>query len=104
MDKQTKEAIEDSISHWKRMIAWAKKQDGSVIVVLEDMIVAIHESWWGDDCALCTLYGGSCDDCIAYSTELCGAIWNRVNCSITWSKWVKNAKVMLSTLKGLLND
>jgi hypothetical protein len=117
MDEKTKEAVEQSIVHWSRMIEWAKKQDPFAEVDACDMDGGIREWWTGDYCSLCQLaenlssvddeieYENDCECCILFkSNNGCqepGSKWLSVEHSRTWGDWVISAEAMLQTLKEL---
>jgi len=107
-----KQAIEDSIKHWKRMIRWAKKQPAkktmNSITMRLAMYHKLHESWIGEYCALCKKFP-KCKNCpVAKSYGICGMSaycpknsWADVNSSKNWGEWVIAAKQMLEQLKSL---
>ncbi len=100
-----KQAIKDSISHWKRMIKWAEKQDEKDTAIMSVMEKEIKEDWCGDSCSLCNEFG-----CIACPLHIkygaCSGksknLWNKVNDSYDWKEWTKNAKRFLKQLESLL--
>jgi len=104
------EAIKDSIAHWERMIAWAKKQPKKDAPSGEVMETAIGEHWGNKYCALCKEYLGigTCRDCpLAKKYGECGSYsynnaWYFVAGSRMWGEWLKNAERMLEQLRSLL--
>ncbi len=104
------QAVKASIEHWKRMIAWVKKQPGKEACRGVEMEMAIGENWWGRHCPLCIKYhnGDNCGICPLYKKYgHCGKIgiknaWFLVEMSLSWSIWLKNAKKMLRQLKSLV--
>lgn len=55
-----KKVYDDTIAHYDRMIAWVKTQEGTVESSRIQMRVALHETWKGDGCPICTHYEGRC--------------------------------------------
>ena len=104
----TKEqAIKDSIKHWERMIAWAKKQPKLYMAHPDDMKKAIGENWGKDYCTLCTRYYKACCYFCPLAKKHGSCIDNgnhfvKVSFSYRWGDWVKNAKIMLKQLRSLL--
>ena len=100
-----KQAIEDTIKHWKRMIRWAKKQKPRDRALWQTMNDSIEETWQGDDCPLCKAY--ICEKCPLEKMygECSGFnkknLWETVNHSRTWGTWVKNAEKFLIQLTKL---
>jgi hypothetical protein len=99
-----KQAIQKSISHWTRMIAWAKKQPQLDFSSADDMNKSIGEMWGGQYCSLCDLYLRErlCVGCpLDEKTGGCCCIeWRTITHSRNWDEWVKNAKILLKKLKG----
>lgn len=108
MNKKTK-AIQDSIAHWERMIAYVKtldKEQDSNRHYLKDKI---NEAWLGYDCPLCTLYEDDCSTCPLYNYEQTecddeDSLWQNVNDSTTWGDWIVNANRMLNALKAIYSE
>lgn len=53
MEEKTKEALEETISHYYRMMAWAKNQPEDDPVSIKEMDDAIGEDWRGRSCPMC---------------------------------------------------
>ena len=111
MDKPiTKEditkAVEESIAHWKRMIAWVEKQNPDDPSYYNKMFTELDEKWHSENCPLCNLFGKGCSECpLARKYHRCGIspnIWIKVSRSKTWGEWLTNAKEMLKQLESLL--
>jgi hypothetical protein len=101
-----KQAIKESISHWKRMIKWVSKlEDKGVLPDENDMELHLGESWFADCCPLCSQHN-SCFGCPLYEAgkgcEERASPWRRVGTSTTWSKWLINARKMLKVLESLM--
>jgi len=112
-----KQAIEDSIKHWERMIKWAKKQPKRGLLSMPKMKTKMFESigeyYGGDDCPLCQryLYAEGCEVCPlgrkyrkALDKDLvlaCVLTWRKAYGSTTWAVWLKYAKLLLKDLKSL---
>jgi len=111
MTKMTwKQAIEESIAHWKRMIAWVNKRSGSAFVDPDQMYKSLGETWGSSDCPLCeraSLTEGMCDNCpLARKYGSCGDedeknVWQKVAYSTRWVEWLRHARQMLRQLKSL---
>lgn len=102
-----KQAIEESIKHWERMIEWAEKQPKQDKVSFLRMEDELDESWSGDFCALCKGYCATCP--LRKKYGYCNIknpknAWGKVYSSKTWSEWLKHAKVMLRQLKSLRKE
>lgn len=107
-----KQAIGKSISHWKRMIKWAEKQNGWERVSKFIMWENIHETWFMDYCSLC--YEFSCS-IIPATCPLCNKYgscshrgsgtkvnkWDSVYRARIWGEWVVAAKQLLKQLESL---
>ena len=101
--------ILNSISHWKRMIAWARDQNPKDPVDSLRMETSINESWYARDCPLCQRFIVSCDLCPLtlyqgrYHTIKTGcggdSAWLQVELALTWRQWVKAARKMLYVLQ-----
>jgi hypothetical protein len=109
-----RQAIKESIAHWKRMIKWAKTQPVRSKKYIAEMSRYINESPSIWDCSLCTKYiSRTCSTYICSNS--CPLIKNyRLSCfhddslyhkvadTKTWGAWVKRAEKMLRALKDLL--
>ena len=113
-----KQAINDSVAHWKRMIWWVIE-----ICILnplflfkrpndEEMENIILESWYADFCPLCKKYfiknhSEECNRCplkIKYGecdNPKNKNRWIKVNKAKTWLTWLIHAFGMLRQLKSL---
>ena len=96
---KTLKALRDSITHWKRMISWAKAQVGEVWII--DMIGALREVWYGDYCPLCEQF--DCTTCpLAHMFGECGMTrnaWVGVSRAQTWGEWCVHATRLLEQLQ-----
>jgi len=111
-----KEAIEGTIEHWKRMIAWVEKQDPKWRVDETYMRREIGEEWRDEDCPLCTFTGNvrlHCKICplgirygrCSYNTPKNKKNkWIKVQYSHTWGEWLENAREFLKQIESLLED
>lgn len=106
-----KQAINNSIAHWKRMIKWARKQPVNRKPDIINMFKAIGEIWHDDDCALCQKYYHEfkgCDDCPLNkafgecSSSKNNNLWFTVIKSKSWGIWIVNAEAFLKQLESLL--
>lgn len=102
-----KQAKRDCIAHWKRMIAWAEKQNKDDTSDTYHMRRAIGEHWKGDYCAYCGLFckrnAHCCVGCPLYAAGYeCmapGNPWWSVEVSCTWKTWLVAARHMLAVLR-----
>jgi hypothetical protein len=110
--KATVAAIDNSIAHWERMIAWAKRQPRSAKVSPVKMRDEIAETWDGVHCSLCRLFRCDCISCplerfyghcgSLYTENAWAAVartWAKKSGPQTWRTWLKHANVMLNQLK-----
>lgn len=109
MKPKDKIAILQSIEHWKRMIAWVKIQDPKNDFCYFDMQHAIGEMSNIKSCALCGLYWSQgCKGCplnkINQGCTNKGSAYYNTTGPKTNKEWLKAARNMLKTLKGLLNE
>ena len=100
-----KQAIKESISHWKRMIKWVSKlKDKKEFPYENDMELHLGESWSAEYCSLCQHY--DCFGCPLTRAGKCceegASPWRSVSNSTTWSKWLINARKMLKVLESLM--
>lgn len=111
MDENVRALVKGSIEHWERMIRWAKKQDIGAKVLPLTMEDEIDDSWYAPYCPLCKMFlDGECEECPLYRRYgRCDddvfepePAWVGVERSETWGDWTKNASVMLTQLKSLL--
>lgn len=105
-----RKAIQESIRHWKRMVAWAKARDPKKAkdAVYNRMVDDLDEWPCSDSCALCQKYFSTktyCTGCPLYESGNCcneddsfflSAYW-----SDTWGDFVKAGKKMIKVLKSL---
>jgi len=107
-----RQAINNSIAHWKRMIWWVIE-----ICILNpfnlfrrpsyiNMKLAIGEYWQAKDCALCEKYNSflNCSRCPLGKKDNCkamGSMWRKIDLSKTWRVWFIHAVGMLRQLKSL---
>jgi len=101
------EAVNESIKHWNRMIAWVRTQPEGDLVYDRAMRGAIGESWYGSDCPLCALYG-RCVDCpLAMADRPCnarGSAWRTVEDSTIWREWIAAALRMIDVLQVIAKE
>ena len=98
-------AIQDSISHWERMISWVETQRPEGTPNSGLMRCVISEAWYGNDCALCKKYADDiCADCPL--KKMTGAVcsedtspWSYVTMSNTWGEWLIGANTLLIRLQ-----
>jgi len=112
-------AIQESILHWERMIAWALTRPANKIPSATDMEKGLGEAWFVSDCELCRKhydhtvpYGDTnarCPSCpLAAKYGICGVggahatnHWVRVDMACTWRDWIIQANLMLEQLRSL---
>ncbi len=110
--KETIQATQQSIDHWKRMIEWAESQDPTEVAEHHRMEQEIAESWYSDDCPLCKrfLQGSDelCEECplrVVFgncSDLLTANAWSDVRWARTWDEWLEAADVTLLQLETVL--
>jgi hypothetical protein len=112
---KVKEAIEKSIEHWEKMIAFAETLPQEERPCYYKMLIGIGEDWHGGHCPLCEIFTVSIDEDGTREVECtkcplntgwkgCNQVdspWKRVNNSLTWKEWLIRAKEMLAVLKEL---
>lgn len=100
-----KEALEDSIAHWERMIEWAKRQPPEKAVKYTEMAYCINEEPNESHCALCKYSLEFCNRCLVlkYDTSCCllGSIYREAVSPDTWGEWAESAKLMLDLLQTI---
>jgi hypothetical protein len=105
-----KQAIKESIAHWKRMINWVKKRPRNWRPCDESMSLELGEDWFSASCPLCEIRAdnNSCVKCPLYKkygtcldNDNINA-WCKVSDSETKQEWLKYAKIMLGQLRSLL--
>jgi hypothetical protein len=100
-------AIEKSIEHWEKMIAWAKTQNPEDKVSKDLMLEKIGENTCGDYCLLCQYFECYVDapTCpLHLANHGCNdgdSPWRRVISSPTWNIWIERSNKMLKALKEL---
>jgi hypothetical protein len=98
----SKEAIDQSIEHWERMIRFAKTQPLKEEPKEYLIYKALQEDWHDDDCALCR-ENEDCSTCpLPLLNECCddeGSTWDKVDHSKTWEEWLNWAYIMLDNLE-----
>ena len=92
---------QQSIEHYNRMIKWAKKQPQKNECSLKEMKNYFDEAWDSESCAFCNEYLNT-DNCPLRKKDsinecyevgnCCNGLWSKMNESITWKEWIKNAK------------
>ena len=106
MTKKAKEALQKSIEHWERMVAWAKKQDKKLKFDRDYMCLEIGESTGPGGCTLCSIYYlGDCYGCPLDEKYNClrpDSPYRVCLSSKTWSDFVKNGTAFIAIMKGLL--
>lgn len=99
-------ALEKSIKHWERMLAQAEKQSPLNRPSESLFKELIEESWRGEDCPLCNLYSDNqCISCPLYLSgfwcESRNSPWKKVDRSVTWKQWIKNAEKFIKIMKKI---
>ncbi len=110
--KETIQATQQSMDHWKRMIEWVSQQDPEWITDYHYMEVEIGESWYSEDCPLCEHFlldpDAPCNDCplrVVFGQcidPLALNAWPNVRWARTWDEWLEAADVMLFQLETVL--
>ncbi len=110
--KETIQATQQSIDHWKRMIEWAESQDPTEVAEHHRMEQEIAESWYSDDCPLCKRFllgpDEPCEGCplrVAFgncSDSHAMNAWPNIRWARTWDEWLEAAEVMLLQLETVL--
>ena len=109
--KETIQATQQSVDHWKRMIEWAREQHPRSPTDYLCMMAEIGEDWYSGSCPLCKYFlrpdtscsecplktvFGHCDDPQALNA------WSDIRRSRTWGEWLEAAEVMLFQLETVL--
>ena len=86
----------DTLSHYDRMIKYAKTQNHIDIPLISTMYLAIGESWDGNSCKYCIKHCSDCWSCSLADTksESCCEEWGILNLSTSWEEWIINAEAM----------
>lgn len=113
-NKEKAKLIRLTINHWDKMIKFVGTLSPDKEVDSDFLRKSIKEDWSGEFCELCKTYHSLCFSYI--HTEYCplniyqkrscryNTPWRKVNLSETWSEWLKNAVVMIQTLKNLKKE
>jgi hypothetical protein len=98
--KLTKIEKKETLRHYWRMRAWAKKQEPEEYPLDSEMCYEIGETWFQDDCFLCLKYGkvlvngDTCVSCpLAINHQKCfyqNSLWDKIYRSKTWREWIEN--------------
>lgn len=89
-------ALNKSIKHYEKMIAWAKKQNKKEISNENVMWKSIGEHWHSNSCSLCELF--VCSKCpFGRKYGYCGKLknknkWIKLVTAHNWKEWIKGAK------------
>lgn len=102
------EAVEKTIRHWERMTAWVFQCNPEDRVDAEKMELALGESWYAKNCALCQYVHENyrqdedCSECmLAQKCINPSSPWYKLNYSKTWRAWQKYAYILLTHLRSL---
>jgi hypothetical protein len=102
----TKQAIKNSIDHWKRMIRWAEKENEDDYTIPYSMYYEIKEEWYSKHCPLCSKFldkvNLKCPLVNRCCKGGCHPYWYGVNSAVTWVEWLIYAKKLLAVLEKLL--
>jgi hypothetical protein len=96
---------EKALKHYDDMIQWAETRYFYESVSNYLMIDAIGQEWRGVDCSYCQNFNGDCSRCPLspgepfYSKRCCNGLWLKMQYSITWGEWVRNAKLVREFIK-----
>jgi len=107
-----KQAIWESILHWRRMIRYVERKCYPQACADEEYLFsAIGEAWSGYYCALCEIiyYGDrrGCSTCLLFrkygncSNRCAENAWHDVSRAGTWKDWLHHARRMLKQLESL---
>lgn len=117
--KKLKIAVNDSIAHWERMIAWVKTRPPKEYVSRDSITRELGENWSGYYCAVCKVFVDGCYDFDGCSETVCPMVmpgrpdcgsvtcdespnsWNRLCKTHTWEQWLFHAEKILKHLKGV---
>lgn len=108
-----KEAIQKSIEHWKRMIAWAETQPQENKIWYCEMVTKIGEMPNTEHCALCREYKQGfrlCGTCPLYRKygacwdEECENLYYKCTSIHTCGEFVEYGKLFLVQLESLLQE
>jgi len=101
------EAVNESIKHWNRMIAWVRTQPEGNPARDNVMYDAIGEAWYGKNCPLCNQHE-ECSTCpLALADRPCsyeGSVWSNVDYSSTWGDWIDAALHMVEALTVIARE
>jgi hypothetical protein len=88
-----KDLKQEAISHYDKMITWAKKQKHDKGVVKGEMLSDIGEHWGGDFCEYCTEF--VCSKCPLSKEQhfpprlvCCDSLWGKMTRAKTWRDWI----------------
>lgn len=106
--------IDESISHYKRLIGWVSKQIQTGLIDRDKMLNELGEDWHRKYCALCTHYRlinvhtekEDCNNC-PYASEFgtCETgemnAWRQTHYALTWGDLLDKLKLVLEQLVTL---
>jgi hypothetical protein len=109
-----KEVIIDVVTHYRRMLEYAKAYRGDRNDLRRFMLEAIDESWGGTYCALCKIYGDlRCDGCpgkemfdreaLDQAPPCTNGLWGLMQLSGTVEGWIKYAEKILKVYLRMLS-
>jgi len=108
--KITRKEKRDTIQHYWRMWEWVRTQDPVKSTSFTAITKAINENWSSKFCPLCSGYydlstAQGCSDCPLHEIgEGCiydNSLWDKLDCSLTWAEWLKNAELMIEVFMQL---
>lgn len=91
----------ESIKLYQEKIDWAKIQNPHTKPNLNKMFNAINHNWSGTNCPYCYKYQDlTCSACpLGTSHHCCGGLWQKMNKTQTWKKWIYYAKQIIKYIK-----
>jgi hypothetical protein len=99
-------ALQKTITHWKIMLNWAKKQNPKKSPQPQEMNKETTHTWEAS-CALCAYYRKKdCKDCLLFlKTKMTcweiGSPYHNISYSITWEEWCRETKILVDILKEI---
>jgi len=92
-----------TLSHYRRMIKYAKKQDPNEEPDAKKMLSDIGEDWYAKHCPYCQTYYriGCPSTCPLCNNRIscCGGLWTKMNQALTWAQWIIHAKEIVKFIK-----
>ena len=115
MKDDKRKAIEKTIAHWERMIAWVDTYRKHLLWVADDVLSnriivknGLGETYDGQSCPLCQKYH-CCDFCPLFQKfGRCSGnsanLYKSVAGAHNWLDWLEKARAFLDQIKSLLSE